>query len=134
MHKVRNVVGRCSRELKKTAPAEAALIFKASSRSEAYRRAEAFIATYEHEAPRLAEVIRGDLDACLAFYDFDAGIWRALRSTNALERTHRELRQNSSLQLQATLTNSTADPLGRPLGAWPRSGHAYVRDLSRFRE
>ena len=93
VHKVRNVVGRCSRELKKTAPAEAAKIFKAPSRANAERRAAKFIAKYKDSAPKVAAVIEDDLDAALTFFEFDANHWKALRSTNALERTHRELRR-----------------------------------------
>lgn len=93
VHKVRNVIGRCPKDLKKTAPAEAAAIYKAPSRAEARRRAQAFIAKYESDQPKLAAIIRDDLDATLTFYEFDPGKWPGLRSTNALERINRELRR-----------------------------------------
>lgn len=93
VHKVRNVVGHCPRDLKSTAPGEAAAIFKAPSRSEARRRAADFVAKYETRAPKLAEIITNDFDACLTFYDFDAKRWDSLRSTNALERLNREFRR-----------------------------------------
>ena len=93
VHKVRNVVGRSPRDLKGVAPAEASAIFKAPSRAEARRRAQAFIDKYDAEHPKIAAVIRDDLDAALAFYDFDAKRWPGLRSTNALERINRELRR-----------------------------------------
>ena len=93
VHKVRNVVGHCPKDLKKTAPAEASAIFKAPSRAEARRRAQAFITKYEVKQPKLAAVIRDDLDATLTFYEFDTGKWSGLRSTNALERINRELRR-----------------------------------------
>ncbi len=93
VHKIRNVVGACPRGLKATAPAQAAAIYKAISRDEAKRRATAFIAEYEPTCPRLARIVEDDLDACLRFYDFDATLWQALRSTNALERINRELRR-----------------------------------------
>jgi len=93
VHKVRNVVGRSSKALKKYAPREASNIYKAPSRSEALRRAQAFIAKYSEIAPKLAAIVEDDLDACLAFYDFDASRWRGLCSTNALERMNREFRR-----------------------------------------
>jgi len=93
VHKVRNVVGRTPRDLKGTIPGEAASIYKAPSRAEAERRAAAFIAKYEASHPKVAQVVADDLDACLAFYAFDPGRWRGLRSTNALERVNRELRR-----------------------------------------
>jgi len=93
VHKVRNVVGRSSKALKKTAPAKASLIFKAPNRAEALSRAKAFIEEYRETAPHLADIIEDDLDASLAFYDFDSSRWKGLRSTNALERLNREFRR-----------------------------------------
>jgi len=93
VHKVRQVVGRSSRELKKTAPKECAAIYKASSQTEARRRAAAFIEKYRTVAPKLADIVENDLDACLTFYEHDANLWPALRSTNALERMNREFRR-----------------------------------------
>ncbi len=93
VHKVRNVVGRSNRALKKTAPAEASLIYKAPSRAEARRRAAAFIEKHSENAPHLAAIVEDDLEACLQFYDHDADLWKALRSTNALERLNREFRR-----------------------------------------
>jgi transposase-like protein len=93
VHKVRNVIGACPRGLKATAPKQVVAIYDAPSRDEAKRRAVAFIAQYETSHPRLAKIVEDDLDACLRFYDFDASRWRALRTTNALERINRELRR-----------------------------------------
>ena len=93
VHKVRQVVGRSSRELKKTAPKECSAIYKAPSRTEASRRAAAFIAKYRPIAPQLADIVENDLEACLTFYDHDANLWPALRTTNALERMNREFRR-----------------------------------------
>lgn len=93
VHKVRQVVGRSSRELKKTAPRECSAIYKASSQTEARRRAAAFISKYREVSPTLADIVENDLDACLTFYEHDANLWPALRSTNALERMNREFRR-----------------------------------------
>ena len=93
VHKVRNVTGRTPRDLKRTIPGEAAAIYKAPSRADAERRAAEFIAKYEAAHPKVTAIVADDLDACLAFYDFDPGRWKGLRSTNALERLNRELRR-----------------------------------------
>ena len=60
---------------------------------EASRRAAAFIAKYRPIAPQLADIVENDLEACLTFYDHDANLWSALRTTNALERMNREFRR-----------------------------------------
>ena len=93
VHKVRNIVGACPRNLKATVPKQVVAIYDAPSRDEANRRALAFIAEHETSHPRLARIVEDDLEACLRFYDFDASRWRALRTTNALERINRELRR-----------------------------------------
>ena len=93
VHKVRQVVGRSNRQLKKVAPKECSAIYKASSQTEARRRATAFIEKYTTIAPHLAAIVENDLDACLTFYTHDASLWPALRSTNALERMNREFRR-----------------------------------------
>lgn len=89
-HKVRNVVGRSPAHLKSTAPKEASQIWKAPSRVEAERRAKAFIAKYEDDYPTLANIVRDDFEATLAFYALDSQLWPSLRTTNVQERINRE--------------------------------------------
>lgn len=93
VHKTRNIVGRCPKHLKGIAPKEASEIWKAPNRAEARSRAQAFIAKYRGSGhDTLANIIEGDLEATLTFYDLDASIWQTMRSTNVLERTNREFR------------------------------------------
>lgn len=92
-HKIRNIIGKCSKELKSTLPAEASRIFQAPSKTEARERAERFCAAHKHEAPQVVESLKDDLEACFTFYDFDANKWASLRTTNVIERTNRELRR-----------------------------------------
>ncbi len=93
MHKTRNIVGRCHKQLKGIAPKEASEIWKAPNRAEARSRAQAFIAKYRGSGhDTLANIIEGDLEATLTFYDLDASIWQTMRSTNVLERTNRGFR------------------------------------------
>jgi transposase-like protein len=91
VHKTRNIVGRSPANLNSIAPKEASAIWKAPNRAEALSRAKAFIAKYSEDHPKLADIVRDDLDATLAFYDLDATVWATLRSTNVQERMHREL-------------------------------------------
>ena len=93
VHKVRNIVGACPRQLKGTAPKLASAIWKAPNKAEARTRMKAFADTYRESHPRLTAIIEDDFEATLTFFDFDADRWRTLKSTNAEERINRELKR-----------------------------------------
>lgn len=95
VHKMRNVVGACGFREKGTIPTECAAIYKAPNRADARARALAFIAKYEASHPKVAAIVRDDLDAQLAFYDLDPKLWMTMRSTNVLERVNKELRRKT---------------------------------------
>ena len=48
---------------------------------------DAFIATYELKYDKAAECLAKDRQALLAFYDFPAGHWKHLRTSNPIEST-----------------------------------------------
>ena len=93
VHKVRNVVGHASLQLKSVAPKEASAIWKAPNKSEARVRAAAFIAKYKEIAPKLAAIVEDDFEATLTFFDLDANLWRTMCSSNVVERINREMRR-----------------------------------------
>lgn len=93
VHKVRNVMGRSPVHLKSVAPKEASEIWKAPNRDEAEERAKQFIEKYAESHPKLADIIRDDLDATLSFYALDSKVWKSLKSTNVQERINRELKR-----------------------------------------
>jgi transposase-like protein len=95
VHKIRNVVGACAPREKATIPGECAAIYKAPNRADARARARAFIAEFAATHPKLAAIVEDDLEAQLAFYDLDPGLWVTLRSTNVLERVNKELRRKT---------------------------------------
>ena len=93
VHKVRNVVGACPRQLKGKAPKQASAIWKAPNKTEARRRQKAFVDEYRESHPKLAAIIADDFEATLTFFDFDATRWAVLKSTNVEERINRELKR-----------------------------------------
>lgn len=79
--------GRCrSRRipLRRRALAE---IWNAENKKKARTAAKAFAALSGARSPKAVAKITGDLDQLLAFYDYPAGHWIHLRTTNPIEST-----------------------------------------------
>ena len=93
VHKVRNVVGHASLQLKSVAPKEASAIWRAPNKSEARVRAAAFVAKHRETASKLADIVENDFEATLTFFDLDASLWRTLCSSNVVELINREMRR-----------------------------------------
>jgi hypothetical protein len=60
-------------------------IYNAENKDHADKAARAFAADYGAKWPKVAAKITDDLDVLLAFYDFPAGHWVHLRTTNPIE-------------------------------------------------
>lgn len=60
-------------------------IWNAEDKDHARAAAKAFDAAYGAKFPKAAAKITDDLDQLLAFYDFPAGHWVRLRTTNPIE-------------------------------------------------
>jgi putative transposase len=93
VHKIRNIVGKCPRSLRGVVPAEAKLIFYATSQAEARERFHEFKARWQQQLPQIVECIEKDLDQLIAFYQFPYRHWAKIRSTNVIERAFKEFRR-----------------------------------------
>ncbi len=93
VHKIRNIVGKCPRSLRGVVPAEAKLIFYATSQDEARERFHEFKAQWQQQLPQIVECIEKDLDQLIAFYQFPYRHWTKIRSTNVIERAFKEFKR-----------------------------------------
>jgi putative transposase len=93
VHKIRNIVGKCPRSLRGVVPAEAKLIFYATSQAEARERFNEFKARWQQQLPQIVGCIEKDLDQLIAFYQFPYRHWAKIRSTNVIERAFKEFRR-----------------------------------------
>ena len=93
VHKIRNIVGKCPRSLRGVVPAEAKLIFYATSQAEARERFHEFKARWQKQLPQIVECIEKDLEQLIAFYQFPYRHWVKIRSTNVIERAFKEFRR-----------------------------------------
>jgi len=93
VHKIRNIVGKCPRSLRGVVPAQAKLIFYATSQAEARERFNEFKARWQKQLPHIVECIEKDLEELIAFYQFPYRHWAKIRSTNVIERAFKEFRR-----------------------------------------
>lgn len=93
LHKMRNVMGRAPRKYKAQLGKGLSHIFDAPNRSEAFSRLDEFVATWEKDCPEAMVPMKDDREALFVYFDFPQRLWKALRTTNALERVNREFRR-----------------------------------------
>jgi putative transposase len=74
---------------------QAHAIFEAPSRAEALERLAAFRAAWGMLEAEVVRLLSKDVEACLAFYQFEPALHSLIRSTNLLERFFREFRTKS---------------------------------------
>jgi transposase-like protein len=91
VHKMRNILSklpkRAQREMK---PLLHQILYDAKSYEEGLRRGKSLIARFEGIYTSAMECLEEDLEECLTYLKFPEEHWRAIRTTNLLERTFGE--------------------------------------------
>jgi transposase-like protein len=70
-------------------------VFDAPDRRSAHERMREVVATYRDDAPRLAEWVEANLSEGLTVFTLPPEYRRRLRTTNGLERLHREIKRRT---------------------------------------
>jgi putative transposase len=94
-HKMENVLGYLPKKHREVVGQELKAIFYQESREAAEQVAAAFCEKYRREYPSAVECLWRDLGACLTFYSFPPSHWKAIRTTNAIERLIEEVKRRS---------------------------------------
>lgn len=94
-HKMENVLGYLPKKHREEVGEELKAIFYQENEEDARRVADAFCLKYGRDYPSAVECLRRDFDACLTFYSFPPEHWRAIRTTNAIERLIEEVKRRS---------------------------------------
>lgn len=76
VHKIRNILGQCSRSWRGGVAAAAKQIFYATSQVEARERFNEFKARWPNQLPQIVDCLEKDLDLLIAFYQFPYRHWR----------------------------------------------------------
>lgn len=94
-HKLRNALQHLPLKLRDLCKTEAREIYNASSYAQALRAFKAWAAHWRSIAPETVAVIEKDLESLLRFYACPKSLWPKLRTTNAIERSFREVRRRT---------------------------------------
>jgi transposase-like protein len=95
-HKSRNVLDKVHRADREAVKRGLNRISNAADRSEARRRARAFVDRWQRRYAAAVRCLWMDIDELLSFFVFDDAAWRkATRTTNGIERRFREVRRRT---------------------------------------
>ena len=92
VHKTANVIDSLPKRLQPEAKEKIHDIWMATTRADAERAFDLFVATYEAKYPKATACLAKDRDVLLTFYDFPAEHWIHLRTTNPIESTFATVR------------------------------------------
>jgi putative transposase len=93
-HKMRNIADKVRRQ-EGSCVAEAAAIYRASSKNEALLAFRQWRQKWEHLRPRAVACVERDLDSLLSFFHLAESHWKKVRTTNVIERAFREVRRRT---------------------------------------
>ena len=94
-HKLRNVANKLPKKLQKACTSHAHDIYAAQGRTEAIKAFKGWARVWRPIAPEAVACLERDLEDLLCFFDEPEELWRKLRTTNAIERTFREVRRRA---------------------------------------
>lgn len=95
-HKMGNVVNALPTSQQARAKAGLQDIFMAATRADAVAAFGTFVNRYGAKYPKAVEKLVQDKDSLLAFYDFPAGHWQHIRTTNPIESTFATVRHRTT--------------------------------------
>ena len=94
-HKLRNVSNRLPRKLQKPCISEARKIYNAKDRKSAIRSFKHWFKVWNPIVPEAVKCLCDDFDYLFNFFDEPKSMWVKLRTTNAIERSFREVRRRT---------------------------------------
>ena len=94
-HKMDNVLSYVPTGQQDQVQPELRAIFYQENREKADQEVAAFSAKYRELYPTAVACLERDLDACLTFYAFPKAHWKAIRTTNIIERLFGEVKKRS---------------------------------------
>jgi len=98
VHKLRNLLRHAPKHALEEVKADYHRIVYAASEAEARTAHRRFMAKWKPLAPKVAASLLEAGEELLTFYRFPASQWKALRTTNAIERLHEEFRRRVKTQ------------------------------------
>lgn len=94
-HKMENVLSYIPKKQQEEVEPELKAIFYQQSREQAEQTLAAFCEKYGALYPTALECLKRDGEACLTFYAYPREHWKAIRTTNIIERVFNEVKRRS---------------------------------------
>jgi transposase-like protein len=95
VHVARNVLAKVPRRVKKEVADDLRSIFYASSQEKAKAFSDTFKDKWIKEIPSAVATLERSLNSCLTFFNFPEEEWISLRTTNIIERLHKEFKRRT---------------------------------------
>ena len=95
VHKERRVVAYVPQKEKKECAEGIKKIYNAKNKEEAIKRFKEWKGKWESRRPQAVRCLEKDLEELLYFYEMPKEHWKKIRTTNAIERTFREVRRRT---------------------------------------
>lgn len=94
-HKLRNVAAKLPRKHQAACMKGAVRIYLADNAREATSRFKEWVSEWRTLAPKAVACLQQDIEDLLAFFSCPRADWRMVRTTNAIERSFREVRRRT---------------------------------------
>jgi len=95
-HKLRNVANKLPVKHRERCVNEAAAIYSASSKNEAVKLFWEWAKKWRRVAPKAVTCLEKDIGPLLQFFSVPKPLWKAVRTTNPIERAFREVRRRTT--------------------------------------
>jgi putative transposase len=95
VHVARNVLAKVPKKYKQDIADEMRSMFYASSREKSRELFETFKRRWQKILPSAVRCLENALDACLTFFNCPEEEWISLRTTNIIERLHKEFKRRT---------------------------------------
>ena len=107
VHKTGNVLNKLPKSLHSKAKRELQDVWMAETKADALEAFDLFEKTYAVKYEKAVTCLTKDRDLLLQFYEFPAGHWKHLRTTNPIESTFATVRHRT-IRTKGCLSNETA--------------------------
>ncbi|MSP19802.1 MAG: IS256 family transposase [Bdellovibrionales bacterium] len=96
-HALGNAIAKCPKRLESPFKKLAHKVMYAESENDARVAFKNLKDTMETDAERAIRCLEKDLDSLLVHYRFEKSLWRSLRTSNAVERVHKEFKRRTKI-------------------------------------
>jgi transposase-like protein len=97
VHKTRNILDKCPKNLHEEMKAKLGRLWNQTSRLEAEQYLERFVREYEQVARRSVDCLLEDKEDLLRYYGMPSSHWKTVRNTNLIERVNHEVRRRTKV-------------------------------------